>query len=537
MHLDVALSTLVHLLTTPQLLFLMTIAVPMGIFFGSTPGLGGKLGLVLLIPIVFGMPALTGAVFLCAMHAVVHTGGSIPSILVGVPGDGPAAATVLDGYAMTKKGLAGRALGASFGASTVGGLLGAVFLGLSLSILEPMILMFSPAEFFLLALLGITFIAMLSGNNFLKGLISGFFGLMVAFIGLDPSTGDERYTFGQLFLWDGVSIIVSVLSMFAIPEMISLGVKGRSFDPAVAAAAAGKSEFVARAAAEPVSPPARPMKVKVSYAQIWEGMWDVVVHKWLVLRCALLVAAIGVIPGLGGDAAAWMAYGHTVQSSKNPETFGTGRVEGVIGAETGSCAKEAGSLLPTLFFGVPGSSGMAIMLGAFLMLGLQPGPTMLTEHLDIVWSLIWALAIANVICVIMLVAAAPWIAKLGSVKAGFLIPYVIVLALLGCYIYGGNWQNLVLIAVMGSIGYMFKRHDWPRAPFVIGVILGPIAEDSLLKSLALGGIGFFFRPISMVLVALIIGSIAFYIYRSRKPALNKAAAVKQDLGKPEVKHA
>jgi TctA family transporter len=143
MHLDVALSTLIDLLTTPRLLFLMTIAVPMGIFFGSTPGLGGKLGLVLLIPFVFGMPALTGAVFLCAMHAVVHTGGSIPSILVGVPGDGPAAATVLDGYAMTRKGQAGRALGASFGASTVGGLLGALFLGLSLSILEPIILSFS----------------------------------------------------------------------------------------------------------------------------------------------------------------------------------------------------------------------------------------------------------------------------------------------------------------------------------------------------------------------------------------------------------
>ncbi len=158
------------------------------------------------------------------------------------------------------------------------------------------------------------------------------------------------------------------------------------------------------------------------------------------------------------------------------------------------------------------------------MLGIQPGPTMVTEHLDIVWSLIWALAIANVICVVMLVAAAPWIAKLGSVKAGFLIPYVLVLALLGCYIYGGNWQNLVLILVMGSIGYLFKRHDWPRAPFVIGVILGPIAEDSLLKSLALGGFAFFLRPISMVLMALIVGSIGFYIWRSRKPRV-------------EVKHA
>ena len=158
------------------------------------------------------------------------------------------------------------------------------------------------------------------------------------------------------------------------------------------------------------------------YGQIWHGIRDVFQHKWLVLRCSLLVAGIGIIPGLGGDAASWMAYGHTVQSSKHPERFGKGEVAGVIGAETGSCAKEAGSLLPTLFFGVPGSSGMAIMLGAFLMLGIQPGPTMLTEHIDIVWSLIWALVISNIICVIMLVGAAPWIGKLGSAKASFLFP-------------------------------------------------------------------------------------------------------------------
>jgi len=505
MHLDVAFSTLFDLLTTPRLLFLMAIAVPMGIFFGSTPGLGGKLGLVLLIPFVYNMDQLTGAVFLCAMHAVVHTGGSIPSILIGVPGDGPAAATALDGYAMTKKGEAGRALGASFGASTVGGLLGAMFLGLSLPILEPIILNFSPAEFFLLAILGITFIATLSGDSFVKGMIVGLFGLMCAFIGLDPSTGSPRFTFGQIWLWDGLSVIVAVLSMFAVPEMISLGVKGRAYD--ISAETAAKLQGS--------SPSAEPASRKVSYAQIFQGMVDVAHHKWLVLRCSLLVAAIGVIPGLGGDAAAWMAYGHTVQSSKHPERFGKGEVAGVIGAETGSCAKEAGSLLPTLFFGVPGSSGMAIMLGAFLMLGIQPGPTMLTEHVNIVWSLIWALVIANIFAVIMLIAAGPWIGRLGTMKASFLIPYVLVFALLGCYLYGGIWQNLILIMVMGSLGYLFKRHDWPRAPFIIGVILGKIAEDSLQKAIGLFGASFFWRPISLILIAMILASVAFYFWRSR----------------------
>src|SRR5689334_6601422 len=336
MHYDVAASTLFDLLTNPRILFLMVIAVPMGVFFGSTPGLGGKLGLVLLIPFVYNMDQLTGAVFLCAMHAVVHTGGSIPSILIGVPGDGPAAATALDGFAMTRKGQAGRALGASFGASTVGGLLGAVFLGLSLPILEPIILSFSPAEFFLLAILGITFIATLSGANFLKGMIVGLFGLMCAFIGLDPSTGSPRFAFGQLWLWDGLSVIVAVLAMFAVPEMISLGVKGRAFDMSPAQAAALQKSGTAP------DGPALPQAVR--YSQIWRGVWDVFQHKWLVFRCSLLVAAIGIIPGLGGDAASWMAYGHTVQSSKHPERFGKGEVAGVIGAVTGSCGHASRSL-------------------------------------------------------------------------------------------------------------------------------------------------------------------------------------------------
>jgi putative tricarboxylic transport membrane protein len=234
-----------------------------------------------------------------------------------------------------------------------------------------------------------------------------------------------------------------------------------------------------------------------------------------VLRVSLLVAAIGIIPGLGGDAASWMAYGHTVQSSKRPEEFGHGRVEGVIGAETGTCAKEGGSLLPTLFFGVPGSSGMAIMLGAFLMLGLQPGPAMLTEHLDVVWSLIWSLAVANIFCVAILLVAAPWITNLAYVKTSLMVPIVLVFAILGSYIGQGAWENLILIFFMGTLGYLMKRHDWPRAPFVIGVILGKIAEDALLKALAIWGVGFFLRPISLVLIAMIVGSIAFYFWKSR----------------------
>jgi TctA family transporter len=493
MHIDVAASTLFNLLTDPQLIMLMLLAIPIGAFFGALPGLGGKLGIVLLMPFVFGMDPIPGAVFLLAMHSVVHTGGSIPSILFGVPGDGPTAATVLDGYEMTKRGEGGRALGASFAASGIGGLIGAIFLGLMLPLLGPVILAISPAEFFLVALLGITFIAVLSGESLVKGLVVGMFGLMLAFVGLDPTTGGERYTFGQLFLWDGLDIITAVLAMFAIPEMIELGVR--------------------REALAPVN--ARSMKIDMR--GVWRGVGDTIRHWSLTLRTSLFGALTGLCPGLGGDVASWICYGHAQQSSKHPEMFGKGAVEGVIAPETANNSKEGGSLVPTILFGVPGSSGMAILLGAFLTLGIQPGPSMVSDNLPLAWSLIWALAIANLGCAVALILASPYLGVLAYMKASLMIPFVLVLALLGCYLGAGAWENLILLVFLGGLGYLFKRQHWPRPPFVIGVILGPIAEDSLLKALAIWGPTFFIRPVSIVLIAMIIGSIGFYIWRSRRP--------------------
>lgn len=489
---DVILGPLVDLLTSPRLIFLMLLAVPIGAFFGALPGMGGKLGIVLLIPFVFGMQPIEGAVFLLAMHAVVHTGGSIPSILFGVPGDGPTAATVIDGYQMTQKGEAGRALGASLGASGIGGVIGAVFLAALLPVVGPLVLAFSPAEFFLIALLGITFIAVLSGDSLVKGLIVGLFGLMIAFVGLDPSTGVSRYTFDQLFLWDGIDVITAAIAVFAVPEMIQIGVKRTQFS----------------------SPGQQNSRYDVR--EVWNGIVDVFRHWGLTIRTSIIGAVIGLIPGLGGDAASWICYGHAVQSSKTPERFGKGAVEGVIAPETANNSKEGGSLLPTLFFGVPGSSGMAIMIGAFITLGIQPGPKMMTEHLDLVWYLIWALVISNVLCVVILVFTAPTFGRLAMMKASHLVPFVLLFSLLGCYLGARAWENLILMVGFGALGYMLRRHKWPRPPLVVGLVLGPIAEDALNKAMALYGPEFFLRPLSLVLIAMIVASIGFYVVRGRK---------------------
>lgn len=486
---ETSLVSLLGILLSPHMMLLMTVGVCVGLFFGIMPGLGGKLGIIFLIPFVFGMEPIPGAVFLLAMHSVVHTSGAIPSILFGIPGTGPDAATIVDGYPMAQKGEAGRALGATLSASGIGGVIGALFLTLLMPFVGPIVLAFGPAEFFLLAILGITFIAALSGDSLLKGLIVGLFGLGVACVGLDPNSGQERYTFGQLFLWDGVDAVTAVIAIFAVPEMIALAADGKRAEDSEAP------------------------RFRYTIRDVWQGCGDVLRHWSLTLRTSVIGAFIGLIPGLGGDVASWLCYGHAVQSSKSPERFGKGAVEGVIAPETANNSKEGGALLPTLYFGIPGSSGMAILLGAFVMLGIQPGPRLATDQADLVWALVWTLAIANILAVLLLLALTPWLSRIASLRTGLLVPFVIVLSLLGSYLGAGAWQNFVLVLGLGAVAWLFKRYDWPRPPFVIGIVLGPIAENSFHKAMALWGPSFLLRPISLVLLAIIAATIILYVAR------------------------
>lgn len=487
-------GALFGMLSSPHIMGLMLLAVVFGLLVGVSPGIGGKLSIAMAIPFVYGMDMIAGAVFLLTMHAVNGTSGQISSIMFGIPGDGDDAATTLDGYPLAKKGQAARALGASITASGVGGIIGAVVFALMIPVLEPVVLQFSPAEFFLIALLGISFIAFLSsGDKIVKGLIVGFYGLMLSTIGMDPQTGTPRYAGDMLFLWDGVSLVTAVLALFAVPEMIALGSQGGSISKVPMA----DNNF--------------------SYRQLISGVLEVPRHWWLVIRTSIIGAVIGMIPGLGGSAAAWLCYGHAVQSSKHPEKFGKGAIEGVIAPETASNAKEGGSLLPTLFFGVPGSSGMAVLLGAFLILGIQPGAFMMTEHLDVVWTLIWALVVGNLIAVSILLLVCRWVAVLTFIDGRMLVPFILLFVAIGCFVSEFQWQNLVVLVLFSAIGYGFLRAGWPRAPFVIGLVLGGKAEESLHQALQLWGFSFFLRPISLVLIAMIAALMGYAFYRNLRP--------------------
>ena len=462
-------------IASPDMALLLLGGMAVGTIFGVLPGLGGRLGLVFLIPFTFGMDPTAGLIFLLSMHAVVHTSGAFPSIIFGIPGTGPDAATMIDGYPMALNGEVGRALGATLAASAAGGIIGAVYLSLFMPFASMAVMAFGPAEQFMFAMFGIAFIACLSGQDLMKGIAVGLFGLAVSTIRLDPLTAEDRFTFGQLFLWDGIDVVTAVMAVFAVPEIITF--TGRVGD-----------DISKRG-------------IGASYSGVWKGCTDVVRHWWLTLRTSVIGALIGMIPGLGGDVATWVCYGHAVQTSATPERFGKGAVEGVIAPETANNSKEGGALLPTMFFGMPGSASMAILLGGLVALGLQPGPQILAKGGQVVWVMIWTLAIANVVTAAILLMFTPWLAWLASKRTETLMPAIALLSFSACYMASGAWQNIILFLGLGLVSCLLKAANWPRTPFAIGVVLGPIAEVSLHKSLMIWGLPFLMRPIVLVLIA------------------------------------
>lgn len=455
----------------------MFVGILIGLFIGIVPSLGGNFCLCILIPFIFKMDPNIALSFLLGAHAVVATGGSITAVLLNTPGSEMNAATVFDGFPMTQKGQGGRALGNALTASAVGGVFGALCLAISIPIMRKIILAFGPPEFFMMTVLGIAFIAVVGMGSLFKSLIAGLLGLLISLIGYDPITGVVRFSFGTMYLYEGVDLLPVMMGLFAIAEMIDLGIKGGII----------QQETTIN---------------KYEKTGVLDGVKDVFIHWWLVLRCSSLGAFIGMVPGLGGTIAAFVAYGHAVQTSKHPELFGTGIVEGVIAPEAANNAKEGGALIPTVGFGIPGSSGMAILLGAFMIMGIIPGPEMLTTKLSLTWSMVWLVAIANIIGAFICLLLANKFVKIAQVRASLLVPTVIVLSLVGTYAVEMSFGGLVIAGIFGIIGYQMKKYKFSRATVIIGLVLGDIAERNLHLSLMLYKGLFIIRPITLILLAM-----------------------------------
>ncbi len=474
----------------------MLIGIAIGFVVGILPGLGGATTLALMLPFIYNMDPTTAFAFLLGSNAVTATTGDITSILFGVPGEGITAATIVDGHPMAKKGEAGRALGAALMSSLVGAVFGAFALALAIPIVQPLVLSIGSSEFFMLALLGITFVASLSGGNMLKGLCTGAFGLILATVGLDPIESVPRFTLdpligedAALFLWDGLSLVSVTVGLFAIPEIIELSVQGSS----IARQSTGK------------------------LGGVMQGIIDTFRYWKLVLSCSAIGSYIGLIPGLGGGPAQWVAYAHAVQSSGgDKDRFGKGAIEGVLGPGAANNSKEGGALVPTIAFGVPGSVSMAILLGAFIIQGIVPGPDLLDpeKHLDLTFSFVWIIVVSNIITVAVCLLFLNQLARITFVKGTYLIPFLLLLIYLGGFAVNNAFGDMFLVLLFGAVGWLMVRFDWQRPPLLLGLVLGGIAENNLFIATKVYGVGFLLRP-GVILIALLILAGALYpLYQS-----------------------
>lgn len=491
---DLAFGSLTAVLAWPAIGYLV-LGTVLGLYFGAVPGLSGLVGMAILLPFTFTMEPVAAFAFLLGMYAVTTTSDTLASVLLGIPGTSASQATILDGYPLAKQGQAARALGAAFFVSAVGGLLGALFLGLSIPILQPVILAFAQPEFFMLGVLALTMVASLSGGSVALGLISALLGLLISYVGYSPTDAIPRYTFDLVYLFEGLPLIPLILGLFALPEVLALAVGNTSISRVTETR--GRSRML-------------------------DGVRDAVRNWWLVLRSTVIGCYIGLLPGLGGSIVDWVAYGHVVQSSKDKSAFGHGDIRGVIAPEAANNAQKGAALIPTVTFGIPGSAPMAVLLGALLIQGLQPGPQMLTTKLDITFSMMWTMVIANVFGAGLLFLFGRYLARLTFVPGHLVVPGVCLFLFMGAWLATSDLGDWIALLGFGALGYLMKRGGIPRAPLVLGVILGPIMENALAIALsAYRGYGWLERPIVVGLAILVVVSLAYAIWnhvRRRGPA-------------------
>ncbi|HSV26138.1 MAG TPA: tripartite tricarboxylate transporter permease [Xanthobacteraceae bacterium] len=499
MLIDNALSALTIVLD-PARFAVICSGIGLGLIIGMLPGIGGLGGLALLIPFTHSMDAHTALAFLIGMWAVTATSDTIPAILFGVPGAIGSAATVLDGHPMAKRGEAGRAFGASFMSSIVGGLLGAVLLAVSIPILRPFMLAIGTPELLAVCVLGLTLVASVSQGNILKGLIVALFGVLLAAVGDEAQSGQLRWTFDTLFdtyLLDGVPIECIALGLFAVPELI---------DMSIARTNTGSIQ-----------------QLRGLFHEQMRGVRDVLRNWKLVLNSATLGVVLGSVPGMGAAVIDWIAYGSAARMVKGAsETFGKGDVRGLIAAESANCSREGGALIPTLAFGVPGAPSMALLLGAFLSHGIAPGPKLLDTQLDITYTLVWSLALANVVGAGICFLAANPLARVATLRAGILIPIVLAVCFIGAYQGSKSYGDLVVLVAFGLLGWTMKRYGWARAPLILGFVLGKLIEKYLFISIGRYEFEWLQRPGVITIFALtavvLLWPLCAALYRQWRPA-------------------
>jgi putative tricarboxylic transport membrane protein len=443
-----ALGGALALLFRPEQLMYLVGGVLLGMSIGILPGLGGIAGLALVLPFMYGMDPVAGLALMVGLVAVIPTSDTFSSVLLGIPGSSASQATVLDGFPLAKQGHAARALSAAFSSSLFGGLFGALILTFFIFIARPLILAFGLPEMLMITVLGLSMVAILAGRVPLKGVVAAGLGLMAGTIGAAPAGGSLRMsTYDIPYLVDGLQLVIVGLGIYAMPEIVALLRQDKPI--------AGTS------------------KLGLGWMQGVRDWWQ---NKWLSLRCAAIGVVIGVIPGLGGSVVDWIAYSSAVQTARDRSQFGQGDIRGVVAPESSNNAKEGGGLVPTLIFGIPGSGSMAVFLGGLALLNMTPGPQMVRTNLDITYTIVWSLALANVVGAGLCIGLSRWIAKLTTIRFTLLAPYLLMIIAFAAFQSRQSIADLIALVAIGALGILLRRFDFSRPAFLIGFVLSNQSE-------------------------------------------------------------
>lgn len=489
-----AMGTALAQLFQPWSLLALAVGVVIGLISGALPG-ATLPGLIVLISFAYTMDPTIAIPLAIGMLAPVNTSDTLPAVLLGVPGSVSSQATILDGHQLARQGRAGYALAAAYFASMIGGVLGAVILGLIIPLAREVINLFASPEYLMMGLLGIAVVALVSSGAVFKGLMAGTLGMAIATVGTDQAYMVERFTFGVPYLLDGASLIIVVIGIFAIPELIGLVISNTTI-----------SRVEYDALAESVNRGRR------------EGMLVVLQHKFLLARSVFLGVIVGILPGIGQSMVQWLTYGSAKATEKGADkTFGTGDIRGVIAPEAANNTDTACGFIPSLAVGIPGGVGQAVFLGFLIVMGIIPGPAMLNERLDLIFLIVYALVLANVLSTGVMLFLSQQVAKVVFIRPHVLVPVVMAVLVVASFTATNSLLDLVALVVATVVGWHMKRNGWPRPPLIIGLVLGPLLEKYFNLSMgAYGPEGIVARPAMWGILAMAVAMVFYSLWLDRQ---------------------